>query len=189
MKTQQFKRGGLLGAVAAILLVFAFLPAPAESAGLNNLSGVAPVMVPAAAFVSDGFQPDSFFFPFGGGYFQGDANNYGCMEAPIYIPQGAKVMEVFASVYDNDVARGISIAVRRVDNFSGGTDILASMSTTGPDAFAGVQVISDITVLDNLITYPDYSYYVTTCLGSGDIRLYSVRLYFPQEMFLPTINR
>ncbi len=53
--------------------------------------GGSPLVIPAAAFVSDGFQPDSLFFPFGGGYFQGDSANYGCITAPAYLPHGATI--------------------------------------------------------------------------------------------------
>ena len=43
--------------------------------------------------------------------------------------------------------------------------------------FNGVQVISDGTIDFPVVEHPGYSYYLTTCLGSQDIRLYSVRLY------------
>ncbi len=140
--------------------------------------GVSPLVIPAAAFASDGFQPDSLFFPFGGGYFQGDSANYGCVVAPAYLPQGATVTDMFASVYDNDPARGISVALRRLDNFNGSTNTLATASTTGAGTFAGVQVVNDASIDNPLVVQPDYTYYVTTCLGSSSIRLYSVRFYY-----------
>jgi len=134
-------------------------------------------VVPAAEFESDGFLPDSRFFPFGGGYFQGGSGAYGCMVAPVYLPNGATIVEFFASVYDNDASAFIEVRLRRVDNFAGGTDTLGSAATTGAGAFAGIQVISESTIDQPVVSYPNYSYYLTVCLASADIRLYSVRIY------------
>jgi hypothetical protein len=133
------------------------------------------LVIPAAAFHADGFLPDSQFFPFGGGYFVGDSGAYGCMVAEAYLANTATITEIYASVYDNDPARTIAITLGRADNFAGGTDTLASLSTTSD--FSGVQVISDLTISNPVVVYPDYSYYLTVCLESGDIRLYSVRIY------------
>jgi hypothetical protein len=130
----------------------------------------------AAAFTADGSNPDSMFFPFGGGYFSGNADAYGCMVAAAYLPQGAEITDMFASVYDDDATSNLSVTLRRVDNFAGGTVTMADATTSGQ--FAGVQVINDFTIVEPIVVYPDYSYYVTTCVLSGSIRLYSVRLYY-----------
>lgn len=135
-----------------------------------------PLVIPAAAFTDDGAFPDSMFFPFSGGYFVGDTDAYGCMVAPAYLPDGAVLNDMFATVYDDDATFNITINLRRVDNFSGGTETMATAVTSG--SFAGVTTIVDSTIDFPNVAYPDYSYYVTTCLQSGSIRLYSVRLYF-----------
>ena len=135
-----------------------------------------PLVIPAAGFTDDGANPESMFFPFSGGYFTGDADAYGCMVAPAYLPKGAVLTDMFATVYDDDTTYNISVNLRRVDNFSGGTDTMATASSAG--AFTGVQTIVDSTIEFPTIVYPDYSYYVTTCVLSGSVRVYSVRLYF-----------
>ncbi|MCO5184939.1 MAG: hypothetical protein M9928_14650 [Anaerolineae bacterium] len=137
-----------------------------------------PLVISAADFSADGFNPDSMFFSFGGGYWTGDSENYGCMIAPVYLPANATVSEMFVSVYDSDTTRNLTVNVRRVDNFNGGSDTLASASSSGD--FAGVQVISDITIDNAIVQYPDYSYYATTCLLSESLRLYSLRLYYTE---------
>jgi hypothetical protein len=137
---------------------------------------VSPLVIPAADFTDDGADPDSLFFPFGGGYFQGDSANYGCLVAPVYLPNGATVTDIFATVYDNDATYNLSMNLRRVDNFNGGAITMAAMTTAG--TFAGVQVVSESMITEPLVLYPDFSYYITTCLLSGNIRLYSVRLYY-----------
>lgn len=133
------------------------------------------LVIPAAAFHADGSMPDSQFFPFGGGYFQGDSANYGCMVAEAYLANTATITDIFASVYDDDPAWTIAITLWRADNFAGGTDVVADMVTTGD--FPGIQVISDATISSPVVAFPDYSYYVTVCLLSGNTRLYSVRIY------------
>lgn len=153
------------------------LEATAREKVLQTESASSPLVIPAAAFTADGSNPDSMFFPFGGGYFSGDSENYGCMVAPAYLPQGAEITDMYVSVYDDDSAFDISVNLRKVDNFNGGAAVsMASASTSGQ--FAGIQTISDYTIVEPVVLYPDYSYYVTTCVLSGSIRLYSVRLYY-----------
>ncbi len=150
-----------------------------REAGLNSNAPqqyTSPLVIPAADFAADGFAPDTMFFSFGGGYVQGDAGAYGCVMAPAYLPQGVTVTDMFVSVYDNDGTNNITVDLRRVDNFSGTQAAMATASTTGN--FAGVQTVSDASIVNPLIAYPDFSYYVTTCLFSGNTRLYSVRLYY-----------
>jgi hypothetical protein len=148
-----------------------------ESLKLDQIEATAsPLVIPAAGFTDDGFNPESMFFPFSGGYFAGDADAYGCMVAPAYLPAGAVVIDMFATVYDDDATFNITVNLRRVDNFSGGTDTMAAAATSG--SFAGVTTVADGTIDFPTVVYPDYSYYVTTCVQSGSSRLYSVRLYF-----------
>ncbi len=156
--------------------------AAAERREADLLSAAAkytsPLVITAADFSDDGFDPDSVFFSFGGGYFAGNAANYGCLIAPAYLPAGATVTDMFVSVFDNDSARAIAVTLRRVDNFTGTGGTMATATTTASGAFNGVQTISSSTITNPVIAYPDYSYYVTACLGSASIRLYSVRLYY-----------
>jgi hypothetical protein len=137
-----------------------------------------PLVISAADFGADGANPDTQFFPFSGGYFQGNPSNYGCMVAPAYLPSGATVTDMFASCYDDDPTYNLHVDLRRVDNFSGDVVTMASVNTTGE--YAGLQVPSNATIVEPLVIYPDYAYYVTTCVQSPDIRIYSVRLYYSE---------
>lgn len=152
--------------------------APEEQELIESGLYTSPLVIPAAGFTDDGFDPDSVFFSFGSGNFRGNAQAYGCVGAPAYLPAGVTVTDMFVSVYDNDPARNMTVALRRVDNFSGVGSVMASAVTSS--AFAGIQTISDATIDFPLVRYPDYSYYVTTCLGSADIQIYSIRLYYTQ---------
>ncbi len=135
-----------------------------------------PLVIPATAFAPDGANPDSYFFSFGAGYIVGNSQNYGCLMAPAYLPHGVTVTDMFSTVFDDDATFNMAVTLRRVDNFTGTTAILATASTAGE--FNGIQVLSDFTIENPLVQYPEYSYYVTTCTLSSTHRLYSVRIYF-----------
>lgn len=139
-------------------------------------AGPAPLVIPAAAFTSDGTLPDSFFKSFPGGYVTGDGSNYGCLLAPAYLPDGVTVTEMYATVFDDDAVRNIYVELRRLDNFTGDTMVMATASTTGQIDM--IQIPSDSTIASPDVTYPGFSYYLTACVTSADIRLYSVRIHF-----------
>lgn len=141
-------------------------------------AGPAPLVIPAAAFVPDGmnFNPGSYLFTFSGGWVQGGAERYGCLLASASLPDGVTLSELHATLYDNDPTTDVTVTLRRVDNFSGTATAMASVGTTGD--FSGIQVPSTSAITEPVVVYPDYSYYVTTCLYSAAIRLYSVRLYY-----------
>jgi hypothetical protein len=140
------------------------------------------LVIPAADFRDDGFAPDSQRFYFHLGYQQGvTAPAYGCMMAPAYLPNEVHLTELFASVWDNDANpdEDVEIKLWRVSNFDGAVDEMAQASTSG--AQEGIVVINDITIGFPDTLYPEYAYYVTTCLTSPDLRLYSVRLYYTHQ--------
>jgi hypothetical protein len=136
------------------------------------------LVIPAADFRDDGLFPSTHKFEFFGGYQRGTDAHYGCMMAPAYLPNGVQLTELYASVYDNDPDWFTWVNLWRVDNLTGAVDVMAAASTDGMDPNQGIIVISDMSIGFPTISYPAYSYYVTTCAPSTDIRLYSVRLYF-----------
>lgn len=202
MNTAKLK-GLVVGSLTAVFVIIMSWPVIAshnnKTVGIESVNqhtttvqafgGGSPLVVPAAAFAADGANPDSSFFPFSGGYFQGDSQNYGCRVAPVYLPNEAEINDMFVSLYDNDTTFNMTVNLRRVDNFSGGIDTMATAGTTGSAAFNGVQVANDTTINEPIIVYPDYSYYLTACALSSNMRLYSVRLYYTvtSEIYLPII--
>ncbi len=169
---------------------FRFLPSPSFGARAALLATTSPLVIPAAAFGTDGYAPKSTYFLFSGGYLRGEAPGSGCVKAPAYLPNYAKVTVVWASVVDNDSASDLYIDLWRVSNIDGNpASIMATLKSTG--ASTGVQVPGDYTINTPDVRYPDYSYYVTTCLYSTTFRLYSVRIYFngPYTMYLPIVRK
>ena len=82
---------------------------------------------------------------------------------------------VYASLYDNATGN-IAVRLRRVNVYSGVSDVMASLYTESEDTT--IQQRGDDTIGYPEVIYPDYAYYLTTCLTSADHRLYSVRIYY-----------
>lgn len=181
----------LILALAVVLIASASAPAAVEGAPPKTVALASAesevLVIPAAAFSSDGYDANSFFFTFSGGYIRGTDAHDGCVKAPVYLPKWARVYEAWASVYDNDSTYNLSADVRRVDNFTGAAAVMANMVTSGASSY--IQTPYDFSITNPLILYPDYSYYVTTCLLSSNIRLYSVRIWYhqPNSTYLPIL--
>ena len=146
------------------------VPAPdTQAAGYGS-----PLVIPAADFSSDGGDPDGFSFDSAGGYIAG-SSSLPCIKAPAYLPAGATVTSVWASVYDN--ATGIvAVRLRRVNVTSGDSDVMASLYTSADST--DNQLIKDLEIGFATVLHPDYAYYLTTCLTNVQHRLYSVQIYY-----------
>jgi len=156
-----------------------------QGPGGQNFDGGSPHMISAATFSSDGIDPDSYRFIFTGGYLTGTSANSGCVKAPVYLPANRTLDEIFVTAYDNDSTFNLFLEMRRVNNFTGQSNIMATVSSD--DQANAILVLNDNTINGAHIRYPDYSYYLTTCLNSEQIRLYSVRIYMGTRIYLPTI--
>ena len=154
----------------------------APAAGGTHLIGTcysSPLVIPAAAFSSDGYDPDSMFFDFYGGYVRGNSATDGCVKAPAYLPNGATITHLYATLYDKNASNPVWADLWRVNRLTGATDWMATVETTG--ASTSIQNLYTTSIDDPLVNYPDYAYYVTSCLLSSNLRLYSVRIYFQKQ--------
>jgi hypothetical protein len=147
--------------------------AAADSTGFGS-----PLVIPAADFSSDGFKPESYYFDYILGYVRGNSLAYGCLKSPAYLPDDAILTDLFATVYDNDPdpADNVDVRLYRVNNYTGVVDILANAGSSG--ASPQIQPLQASSIQFPQVTAPDYSYYVTTCVPSDQIRFYSIRLYY-----------
>ncbi len=151
-----------------------------ELVSTKGIGGVTPFVIPAAAFSAKDVGSSAFFKTFSG-YMQGSSMG-GCVQAPVYLPQGAEIVEMWASLYDNDP--GVDIYVTLIRTEHGGyhsSDDLATLHTSG-DA-DGMQTPADETIDYPKVQYFDYSYSVHLCLPSVQTRLYSVRIYYEIQIF------
>ena len=190
----------IIGAGLAVLLTAAVWPTLAQRAPQEPIpspihtrnfvnDGTVPYMVPAAAFTPDGQDPSSYHFDFFGGYLAGNAQSYGCMQAPVYLPAGVIPTAMFVSTYDNDDSEEIVVGFRRNDLATGNSTLLTEISTAGLASESSIRVGSaDLVNLP--ITTSEDTFYVTTCLGSDAVRLYSVRIHYSSKfIYLPLILR
>lgn len=161
--------------------------AASPPSSVNVLPAGHVLVIPSAEFRHDGNKPDMGMFFFSGGYWMGDAVSP-CFMAPVYLPRVGTIYQVWATVYDNDASLDLWLNLYRVDNYSGTVTSLAELISSG--ASTSLQSIYDITIEQGLVNYPQYSYYLGTCLASSSLRLYNVRVWYSDyETFLPVITR
>lgn len=147
----------------------------------KNFGGSTPLTIPAAAFATKGNNAESNNFVWWAGFIKGTAITGGCIQAPVYLPPFARVYQVWASVLDNDGSNNASIWLSRSSNLTtnDATD-MATISTSGSSAT--IQSLSDSTINEPIVILPDNSYFVTTCLASENIKLYSVRIWYHEDV-------
>ena len=160
-----------------------------EGGHAKNFGGSSPLVIPAAAFSTKGNNAESHNFIWFAGFVKGTALAGGCIQAPVYLPRWAQVYEMWVSMIDDDGSYDASVILTRRSNTTlGDVDDMALASTSG--SATAVRTFSDITVNEPLVMLPDYSYYVTTCLASENLKLYSVRLYYTEEtIFIDAFER
>jgi len=139
------------------------------------------LMIPAAAFSVSGFDPDGHEFWGGSGYYRGTDTTTGCIKAAVYLPQYAKVTSVSATVYDNADPHDIQIHLNRVDKDTGTKLTMAELETTAQST--SLLFPSDTSIVAPVVLFPQYIYYVGTCLNSGSLRLYGVRIDYETGLF------
>jgi hypothetical protein len=198
MSNKHAVRNFALGVLAALAIVSTVPPMLANASGLRDWAVAhgyngpqafttgGPLVIPAAAFRSDGLRPGGYTFWFPFGYMQGSTGD--CVMAPAYLPQGAVIFEMFASVYDNDAANNVTVNLRRLNRDTGAVDLIGSLNTTGTST--AIQTPYDSTIMNPVVSYPYYAYYVSTCLETSNTRLYSVRIwYYSDFTYLPLTTK
>ncbi|RLE17427.1 MAG: hypothetical protein DRJ65_22800 [Acidobacteria bacterium] len=138
-------------------------------------SYTSPLNVPAAAFRSDGVNPDRLLYHLHFDEIRGldVANAYAV--APVYLPNGATVSMVGVQVFDgidttgpcgdDPLERNVEVYLFRVDNYSGESFQMAGFSTTGSDPDS--QYFVEMSVEYPVVLYPDYSYFAVTKVCSS----------------------
>ena len=147
----------------------------------KNFGGTTPLTIPAAAFATKGNNAESNNFVWWAGFIKGTAISGGCIQAPVYLPPFARIYQVWASIIDNDGSYNASIWLTRSSNLTPGdsTD-MSTISTSG--SLASIQSLSDSSIDEPIVILPDYSYFVSTCLASENLKLYSVRIWYYEDV-------
>jgi hypothetical protein len=141
-----------------------------------------PLTIPAADFTSDGIFPDQIRFVVlednRGGYFRGLNSPDACLMAPAYLPDGAAITNLTATVVDSDSINRIIVSLYRSSRTTGSVNTLATVSTSTGSSSQALQDISTTSISNGVVDNTNYTYYVTTCLPAATIHLYSVRIFY-----------
>lgn len=153
----------------------------AATRSVRTFGGTSPLTIPAAAFASTGFTPDSYLFNTNG--FISGTSSYGCLRAPAYLPEGAVVTRLAASMVDMNNGVEMSVSLIRTDNetFNSTTE-MARVTSNGYTASASPNWYQDTSITVPEVDYPRYSYYVHACLPDYLFQLYQVEITFTDDV-------
>jgi hypothetical protein len=148
-----------------------------------------PLVIPAADFRSQGDNVEDYnFYPSDGSLYE-DGGTTVCMQAPVYLPDGATVTGFYGYLYDNTASASVDLTLYRVRNQYGTQDEMAYVSTDGLAEIDSILYREDTSINEPLVS-DLYSYFIYTCFesdGGSDIRIYAARIFFTEELFLPLI--
>ncbi|MBN1669148.1 MAG: hypothetical protein JW862_18785 [Anaerolineales bacterium] len=153
-------------------------PAPGLANRATSPSGT-PLVVPAAEFGSNGFFPESVQFVFTTGTWQGtDSVGDGCLMAPAYLPNGVTVTGLQVTFVDDDATNSIVFDLYRINSGSGLVEKMATLDSSAFPASPDFVVHATTTISSPVISYPNYAYYLSTCLPSLETRLAGMQVYY-----------
>jgi hypothetical protein len=132
------------------------------------------LVIPAADFRSDGREPGNMMFWFNTGYLRGGTDV--CVQAPVYLPNNAKIDNFFFSAMDGDDANNITVTLFKVQNYTGVVTPLGSANTSGNSLT--MQMPYYYLLAEDTVIYPTYTYYLGTCMLSSDLKLFSVQIWY-----------
>jgi hypothetical protein len=124
-------------------------------------------------FSNDGNTPNNFFLSFWDGQLQGSIQTP-CFAVPVNAPNGHSIYQFWATVYDN-TSGNVWMNLYRANNYTGVVDVMAILSSGDS---VNLQQLSDASIDFPLVTYPDYSYFIGTCIQGADIYIKSARVWF-----------
>lgn len=147
------------------------------------------LLVPAAAFRSDGINPDQLRFGASGGILQGQNSENAFAVAPIYLPDGATISTIMASVFDGlDISgvgceeasqQDVSVWVFRIKNSTADPSQMAFFATTGLDE--DIQHFLETSVDYPTIEYPEYAYYAVVRLCHSAHAFYNLQIWYGMD--------
>jgi len=170
--------------IAITILFLASLSAAQEESQAGRFTFPSWVMIPASAFATTGAFPDSYYLS-SSGYISGTPTGDGCVRAPVYFPQGAKIEFLRAWIADLGVAN-VTVSLKRVSNWlPDQVDTVASVTSSWDTAdyvYNMVGTASNPAYSD--VIYHSYSYYVETCLPTADFRLNQVSIEYSGDTLI-----
>lgn len=147
----------------------------------------APLVVPAAAFRSDGINPDQLRYQGNLGILQGQDAENAYAVAPIYLPEGVTVTSVQASIFDGFLEGGACDGVGKEDaaawifrvvNSTGETQQMAFFTTSGSSA--SIQHLMETSIDYPVTAYPEYAYYAVVRLCHSAQAFHALQVFYTE---------
>lgn len=171
-------------ALLSLMAAAGWTSAETPEEALNKSFGAgSPLVIPAAAFSTNGNDADSTLYQAFFGFIEGTGVGGGCVQAPAYLPHGARITSMYVSLVDNDSSNNIYVSLYRRANDSL-FDVTSMAYVQSSGASTSVIAPYDASITSPTVDFPRYSYYVTTCLPTASTRLISIRLYYQETLFV-----
>jgi len=139
-----------------------------------------PMVIPGAAFHTDGEDPDGFFFDVDG-FIAGEGTPV-MLFAPVYLPNGATIDSMTLYAIDNsDSCTGqtsVDVVLNRAEIGDSGLYQMGLVETSGSST--GMQSPTDTTIGPNPVNNMLYRYYVRAMLCSPQHHLYAVSIEYSE---------
>ncbi len=133
-----------------------------------------PYVVSSAEWRNDGIDMDGFFYSFSRGGWRSNGSTI-CMMAPVFIARNVTLDDFWVTVDDTDDSVNVVVYLKRVNNYSGAVETVASVISTGD---TGIQNLSELDLTH--LTSDLYSYYLTSCSSSTSIFVYQARIWYTE---------
>ncbi len=169
--------------VVATALLLAVAPATAADDGNQGPAGPSkswgsPMVIPAAAFSTDGVDPEGHYYD-ARGFLNGDGSD-NSMVAPVYLPEGATLNKIVAYVYDNSDSCGananVHVYLNRNHLSSAAYEVIGYTGSSG--ASGSPHPIEDDTIDGGSVNNLVYAYWLHLNMCSTAHELYSVVIYY-----------
>lgn len=147
-----------------------------------------PLVVPAAAFRSDGTNPEQLRYAANLGFLQGQDVEGAFAVAPIYIPDGATISAIQASVFDGFDGPGscdgasnknVAVWVERVNNTTGEESQMVFFNTTGINP--NIQHLLDTSINFPTVEYPEYAYFAVVKVCSSAHTFIALQIFYSMD--------
>jgi hypothetical protein len=167
----------VLGVTLTVLLTSALGSAEDPAA---TKAYFAPMVIPAAAFVNDGQNPDGFDFRTGGIEGLGMSTE---MVAPVYLPNGATVRGFRAYIFDNTNSCGLNredvdIFLVRTSLVTGTSQTVAITASDGASGFVDYEPTHTLNSSSATVNNTSYQYWVHMRICSFSHRVNAVVIEF-----------
>ena len=153
-----------------------------------SIGDISQVVVSAASFRDQSDFAYAYGYDSTDGYlWSGDADNPGCVVAPVFLENGSEITDLSADLYDSSTTSNFMLQLRRQSFVStASSELIAEIQTTGDST--SIARLSAPTITNGEVNNLQYAYFLTTangCLQAGDRehRIYAARIFAQQPIF------